>query len=248
MPNDVNAADFQREVIDASHQTPIVVDFWAEWCGPCKQLAPMIEAAVASRNGAIKLVKVDTDANQQLAQSFNVQGIPAVKGFVNGQVVAEFTGVVPPAQIEAFLDQLVPSEAEVVIAAVDEPSLRALLAEDETDVDAGMALARILLARGDTSEATQVLEAIRHAPQADGLLACAEIVLNPDLDPEIAAALTTLAGDPEGSLQAMLDLLPGADEARRDLVRRVMIGVFAERPVDDPIVLTYRKRLASALF
>ena len=82
---------------------------------------------------------------------------------------------------------------------------------------------------------------------ADGLLACAEVVLDPSLDPELAAALGRLAGDPEGALEAMLDVLPGADAERQDRVRRVMIGVFAERPVDDPIVLEYRKRLARAL-
>ena len=248
MAIDVNEADFEREVIQASHQQPVVVDFWAEWCGPCKQLAPILEAAVARRQGAVKLVKVDTDKNQQLAMAFRIQGIPAVKAFRDGQLVNEFTGVLPPPQIEQFLDSLVPSAAEEAVAAGDEGSLRALLAEDDQNVDAAVALSHILLARGDAADAIAVLTPVKHHAHADGLLACAEVLLDPALAPEISGALERLAGDPEGALQAMIDLLPGATDARKDLVRRVMVGIFAQRPVDDPIVITYRKRLASALY
>jgi len=244
---DVNAAEFNLEVIEASHQVPVVVDFWADWCGPCKQLAPALEAAVASRGGAIKLVKVDTEANQQLAAAFRIQSIPAVKAFKDGQVVAEFSGAIPPAQIEAFLDQLIPSATDEAVAAGDADSLRAILAEDPTNLDAAMAFARLLLAAGQTADAIAVLEPVKETPQAAGLITCAEIVLDPSLDPELSAALERLAGDPVGALEAMLEVLPGADADRKDRVRRVMIGVFAERPVDDPIVLEYRKRLARAL-
>jgi thioredoxin-like negative regulator of GroEL len=110
-----------------------------------------------------------------------------------------------------------------------------------------MAFARLLLAAGQTADAIAVLEPVKELPQAAGLITCAEIVLDPTLDPELAAALERLAGDPVGALEAMLEVLPGADADRKDRVRRVMIGVFAERPVDDPIVLEYRKRLARAL-
>ena len=113
--------------------------------------------------------------------------------------------------------------------------------------DAALAFARLLLAEGRTADAIAVLEPVRENAAADGLIACAEIVLDPTLDPELTGALTRLASDPAGSLEAMLDVLPGADQARKDRVRRVMVGVFAERPVDDPIVLEYRKRLARAL-
>ncbi len=248
MAVDVNEPDFPREVIEASHQQPVVVDFWAEWCGPCKQLAPILEAAVAAKGGAIKLVKVDTDRNPALAQSFGIQGIPAVKAFKDGKVVDEFTGVVPPPQIERFLDGLVPSATDVALEAGDEASLRTVLAGDPGNLDAAMGLAGILLTRGEAAAAIEVLTPVRAAPNADGLLACAEVLYDPTLAPEITGALERLATDPPGALQQMIDLLPGASDERKDLVRRVMVGIFADRPVDDPVVVEYRKKLAAALY
>ncbi len=108
MAKDVTDATFKQDVIERSKEVPVVVDFWAEWCGPCRTLGPAIEQAVADREGKVELVKVDVDSNQQLAAAFRVQGIPAVKAFVNGEMVDEFTGALPPAQINAFLDRIVP--------------------------------------------------------------------------------------------------------------------------------------------
>src|ERR1700761_2803708 len=101
---DVTETTFQSAVLDRSHTLPVVVDFWAAWCGPCKQLTPVLERAVAARAGKVELAKVDTDANQRLAQAFGVQGIPNVKAFRDGKVAAEFTGAVPPQQVERFFD------------------------------------------------------------------------------------------------------------------------------------------------
>ena len=247
MAVDITEADFQREVVDASHQTPVVVDFWADWCGPCKQLAPILEAAVANRGGAIKLVKVDTEANQQLAAAMRIQSIPAVYAFKDGRPVDTFVGVLPPAQIEAFLDKLLPSAAEEAVAANDPDALRAALEQDPTNLDAALAFARLLLGAGQVDDAVAVLEPVAEAAAADGLLARIELHRDPAADPELVAALQRLGADPAAAFEAMLDLLPGAPEPRRVLIRRVMVGVFAELPVDDPLVLEYRKRLARAL-
>jgi putative thioredoxin len=110
---DVTTDTFDADVVERSRERPVVVDFWADWCGPCHALAPVLERAAAERSDRVDLVKVDVDANQELADRFAVRGIPAVKAFKNGHVVSEFTGVRSPAAVEAFLDELTaPSEAE----------------------------------------------------------------------------------------------------------------------------------------
>ena len=106
MAIDVTEATFEQDVIERSRTTPVVADFWAEWCGPCHQLAPVLEKEIAARAGAIELAKIDVDANQGLAATYGVQGIPAVKGFRDGRVVAEFVGAVGPAAVSSFVDAL----------------------------------------------------------------------------------------------------------------------------------------------
>src|SRR3954468_3407432 len=106
---DAGEADFDERVVQRSRVLPVVVDFWADWCGPCKALSPALEKAATSRAGRVELAKVDVDANQSLAASFRVQGIPSVKAFRNGAVASEFTGAIPPAEVERFFDALLPS-------------------------------------------------------------------------------------------------------------------------------------------
>ena len=122
---DVTEQTFASEVIERSHEKPVVVDFWADWCGPCKMLTPVLEREVAAREGAIELAEVDVDVNQRLAAEYEIRGIPAVKGFRNGRVVSEFVGAQPPQAVAAFLDELLaPSPGERLLAELRESGER----------------------------------------------------------------------------------------------------------------------------
>jgi putative thioredoxin len=250
---DVTEATFETAVLERSKTVPVVVDFWAEWCGPCRQLGPVIERGVAARAGQIELAKVDADTNPQLSRTYRIQSIPAVKAFKDGEVVAEFVGAQPPAAVERFLDGLVPSEADALVAAGDEASLRRAVELEPSRADAAVPLARILHGRGETDEALSVLERVPGSFAADGL--AARIGLErasvagaaPEL-PDLGEAFTALdAGDQERSLDLLLEALPSADGARDD-IRRVIVGILDELGVDHPLARESRRRLASALY
>jgi putative thioredoxin len=239
---DVDEADFEERVIARSATLPVVVDFWADWCGPCKQLTPALERAAEARAGKVELAKVDVDRNPQLQALFRIQGIPAVKAFRDGRVASEFTGALPPAEVERFFDALVPSEADELAASGDEDSLRRALELDPNHVNARRELGKLLLRRGETDAALELLESVPGDFVADGLVARARLQDDPELQPAFDA---WDAGDPGTALERLQEVL--ADPERRDLVRRVMVAIFTELGPDHPLAREHRRRLSAAL-
>jgi putative thioredoxin len=250
MIRDVNQADFEQNVLERSREVPVVVDFWAEWCGPCRRLGPALEQAAKEREGKVDLAKVDVDANQGLAQAFRVQGIPAVKAFKDGRIVGEFTGAIPPPQIKQFFDQLVPSEAELQADAAlesgDEAQLRAALETDPRNAGVARALGRLLLARGETDAALEVLEPHEHDFTAAGLAARARLSRNGGGLDEAFAAWDR--DDRAAALEALQTAFGAAAEDEREDIRKVMVAIFTELGPGDPLAREHRRRLASAMY
>src|SRR3954452_11747118 len=244
MAVDIGEDQFQSAVIDRSKEVPVVVDFWAPWCGPCRQLTPALERAAEARKGNVELVKVNTDENQGISRAFQIQGIPAVKAFKDGREVAQFVGAVPPAQVERFFDGLVPSETDQLVAKGDEESLRRAVELEPTRRDARAALAQHLFDQGKKDEALELVQDLDGDFAAEGLAARIRL----EDQPGFAEAFKLLDdGNREQALDALIAAIPSAD-GQKDDIRRAVVGILAGYEQGDATARSYRLKLSSALY
>ena len=234
---DVTDATFAQDVIRHSATEPVVVDFWAAWCAPCRALGPVLEKAV-SEHGGVRLAKLDTDANQQTAMEYGIRGIPAVKGFRDGNVVAEFVGLQPRQAVEQFLAQLAPTAARELPA--DEKGLSDLLTASPENVDVRRALGTLLLNAGRIDEADGILSVATGDRICEGLRARIALVKDGD------ESMRSLPADPE-SVAAIIARIPGSSGTARDNYRKVAIGLIELLRDRHPDVEAMRSKLAAAL-
>lgn len=273
---DVGLADFDQQVIEESKHRPVVVDFWAPWCGPCKSLKPILEKLAAEYGGKFRLAKVNSDDNQELATRFGVRGIPSVKAFVNGEPVDEFSGALPEGEVRAFLDRLLPSpvdgmraQAAALHAADDISGALQKLAEasklDPNHAGIRVDATEIMLDLGEADEASRLLgnlqdDADPRVPQLrarlkfmsetgdDPAALNARVAANEnDLDARLKLAnLHVAAGEYEAGMDQLLEIIRRDRSFEDDIGRKTLLSVF-DLLAGDERVSQYRRKLASAL-
>jgi putative thioredoxin len=237
---DVTDASFEADVLQRSHEVPVLVDLWAPWCGPCRTLGPVLEEVVAATEGKVELTKVNVDENPQISSAFRVQSIPAVYALKDGRVVDGFIGAQPKPAVEKLVESLLPSaeEAEVdqLVQKGDEASLRAALERDPDHAGAVVALAELLVGDGRGDEALALLARIPETSETRRVAAQARLG---SVDGEDAAGDDDLTA----RLDGLLDRVKGDEDARREF-----LDVLELLGPDDPRTATYRKALTARLF
>ena len=247
---DVTEAEFQSLVVEQSMTVPVVIDFWADWCGPCKQLSPVLEKLAVADAGRWLLAKIDVDANQRLGQAFQVQGIPAVFAVVKGQPIPLFQGALPETQVREYLDELLRvAEANGVsgrLAAGDAPPAAA---EEEPAVDPRYDEAYDAIERGDLEAAAAAYRSLLDSAPDDADARAAAAADPDDVDAQCRVAdLDLLGGHVEDAFGRLVDLVRRTAGDDRDRARTHLVGLFDLVGNQDDRVVVARTALANALF
>lgn len=268
----VSESDFDIEVLDYSQNTPVIVDFWAEWCGPCKMIGPVLERLAEEGQGSFRLAKVDVDANPNLAIRYSVRSIPSVKAFLKGQVVGELTGAQSEFRLRDFIKHLAPNPSDLQVEKgralmmthtwkEAEKIFRQVLDNDPTYPDALFGLSKSLLAQGKAQESLQIIKTFPSSPfypRVETLKPLAEAMLLLDTQTEIsddpleAALQNNIRLVKKGNLLAavdgLLDILRTDKKFHDGLPREMVLALLELMGDEDPQTRQYRNELANILF